>query len=507
MAVRVQAVLGVELQSDEIRVVEVRYQAGVPSVTGSGRAPIPDDARGDATAIGKILDGVVESLRGDAVSEAVFGLPYESVVFRTLVIPPAPDEELPVIVAGEVEHYGLLKSRGASHAYFKLSAPGGVDTSVGVFGAEDDATGFVRSVAAKAGLNVLAVESATYAMCRTACLAARDEATIAAVMIAKTGSEIALLHSEGPLGYRRLDTGAQLLLSKAGAEDGGPLQLQAAASLAIEIRRTLEYFQRQHPRLNTVDRLHLVVDDQSLEALAEYLQDQLAIPVELVRVTVDQTGLPISGGSSGDGHYPNAALGLALWADDEVQALLPPLDLFRRQRSSAIQSESRRNLLISGAVSLAALVLALVGFEAYSSRIQELDTETARAEARAAALSQETNAILVARAKRDAQAKLFRMEGVPLAALMDEIASSVTQGVGLASVTVGNDQRVAVLADATAESPMLATVQRMQLDPLLKNPTIAMYQKNVQKNGITFQVSAQTYPLSNVKSSTTGAAR
>jgi hypothetical protein len=82
---------------------------------------------------------------------------------------------------------------------------------------------------------------------------------------------------------------------------------------------------------------------------------------------------------------------------------------------------------------------------------------------------------------------------------MDEISQSITPGVGLASVTVGTDQRIAVVADATAEAPMLQTVQRMQLQPLLKGPTIAMFQKNTQKNGITFQVSAQTVSVAQVR--------
>src|SRR5579862_63681 len=122
-----RGLVGIELCHDEVRAVYVRRHGGRSEVASASYVRMPEGGLQAgvvqqpsivAIAVKRLLD---EMKVPNSVG-VVIGVPSEGITVRTLSVPPAPDEELATIVAGEVEHYRILRTKG-THAFVPLTPP------------------------------------------------------------------------------------------------------------------------------------------------------------------------------------------------------------------------------------------------------------------------------------------------------------------------------------------------------------------------------------------------
>src|SRR4051794_11438340 len=114
MARKQRSLLGIELHEDEIRVVEMRQGFGSPSLGATGVCPMPHGAVRDGVivrsdAVAAALQRLIEQLN-IGTSDAVIGVPASGVNVRALTLPPSPDNELAMLVDGDVRHFQVLRS-------------------------------------------------------------------------------------------------------------------------------------------------------------------------------------------------------------------------------------------------------------------------------------------------------------------------------------------------------------------------------------------------------------
>ena len=527
-----QPLLGIELLENEARVVLTRVKDGIPAVIRAARCPLPLGAftKGCIQApslVAIALRGLLAEIGAKDVTEAIFSVAFERVVFRAFTIPAVPDAEVPVIVAGEVDHYRFLDSPRSAYDFVYLTPPDAeterTGRTVAVFGVDGEVTTGLRDVAGLLGLNIRALEPASYAMYRAAMFQPDLSGAVFALMISAHGSEIAFVYNGILVAYRRIDTGSySAQLAGTNLEEGSaPIGFdtfqptasdryapdksldESAKHLAVEVRRILDYLEREHPEFAVAERLEVIVDDPSLEPLSTLLGDRLSVNVILVRPLTSGRGRGEAGLdlSEREGSYYSTAYGLAMRYAPIPAARVQPIDLYAQERSASVHQVTQKNFAGSVVVSAAAVVLALMGYFLYGGQIATVNAATRRADDRSTSIRNATNAVLAQRAQHAGQYRALRREGVPLATVMDNVVTGLEPGVGLSDLTINPDLKVVATADAVSETAMLRTVQNLQHSPVLTGVSITSFQQAANAEGITFHLAAQTISMDRVRPS------
>jgi len=488
--------------------MEVRYRNNVPSVVAVRYEPMPEGAIEwgkivNPMSISTVLRRVVDGMGTSKTATAVIGIPASSCLLRNLMIPPVPAAELASVVAGEVEHYGIVRTQGGVHTFLPLNPPksGAVAEAipVAVLAVEEDVTHILREIAERAGIEVEALEPTLYAMFRAA-MAASNTNSLLAIMIGTTCGDMAVMSEGNLIAYRRIETGAQSLIQMSNIIGSSPtLDRGAVEGLATETRRTMEYLRREYPSLPEISTLRVVVDNPALAPLAEQLSQRLGLTVEPVRPYLGPAADPIAVNSTQgpDGMRFAAVSGLGLHGAQKSLTKIPALDLYSAERSVSRLQTSKRNLAGSIAASLVAICLGTVGSFVYNGQINAVNKEIKLSEDRLANIKSEISLVQQQRALKDQQYKILRKNGVPIGPLSDALVGSLASGVGLRSFGITTDLSVAITGEATDEANMIKTVQALQKSPVLKGVMIQSFTR--LGGGIEFQVSAKTVSTAQIK--------
>jgi Tfp pilus assembly PilM family ATPase len=466
----------------------------------------------DPAAIALSLRRLVDSVPGLGTPATVVGVPG-GITLRNISVPPVPDAELPMVVEAEVEHQGMIRHRGSAYSFLKLWSP--VDherahESVVVMAVDDDVTSRLRSAIERANLEVEAFEPSQYGMYRAVRLAAGANSTFCALLMGTANAELAFVNQGKLLAYRRVETGSLALMREANtgtvaapaagstptsttADEGVSLSVTALDTLGTDCYRALDYFTREYPDLAAVDRMYLAIDRPELRQLEMEMTHRLGIPVEQVKLENFEGGANVV-----DGSKYIAAYGLAMRDIAPIALQVPRLDLFSKERTATQQIRTRRNFAGSIIISATAILLGLAFYFLYGSQIADLQEATKQQKQQAAEVRSETDKTVKERARRTAQYLALRKEGVPVTALLDYIAGALQPGVGISSVSISDDLKVTIQGDAVDEPAMIGTVQFLQQCPLLPGLIIDSFSRVKDKEGITFQLSSTTVPLSRV---------
>ncbi len=500
--------LGIEIHDHEVRVMEVRYRNNVPSVVAVRYEPMPEGAIEwgkiiNPMAISTVLRRVVDGMGTSKTATAVIGIPASSCLLRNLMVPPVPPAELASVVAGEVEHYGIVRTQGGVHTFLPLNPPktGAVAeaTPVAVLAVEEDVTHVLREIAERAGIEVEALEPTLYAMFRAA-MAASNTNTLLAIMIGSTCGDMAVMSEGNLIAYRRIETGARSLIQNSNIVGSSPMiDRGAIEGLATETRRTMEYLRREYPSLPEIGTLRVVVDDPSLASLADHLSQRLGLTVEPVRPYLGPAADPIAvNGTQGpEGMRFAAVSGLGLHGAHKTLTKIPALDLYSAERSVARLQTSKRNLAGSIAASLVAICLGTVGSFVYNGQITAVEKEIRLSEERLAKIKSEISLVQQQRALKEEQYKILRKNGVPIGPLADALVSSLAPGVGLRSFAITPELNVSITGEAADEARMIKTVQTLQKSPVLQGVMIQSFTR--LGGGVEFQVTAKTVSTARIK--------
>lgn len=485
---------------------------------------------------------LLNSMGITATARAVVGVLGDGTILRTMSVPPVPEHELPTIIAGEVNHYGLVHTAGGAYSFLRLqphTRPATADQKsaleledkretwldpdsegqnpsvVTVFAVEEDVLYSIRDTIEQANLTVEAVEPAQYAMFRSVMFTAGPGATLFAMMISPANTDVAFVNKGIIVGYRRIDIGSRLLTLEYGTttdspgapvptsmdssnpyaqgpgqqsrpgEGVGGLNRLAIESLSLEVQRTLNYYQREFPSAPIEDNVYLAVDDVRCEGIARELTLSLGVSVEAMRPSASAQEPHEQGGGSGGAlsSIYAASFGLAM----QGQAMLgrvPRIDLFSKQRAGVQQADTRRNLSGSIFVSALAILGAGASYFLYHKQIVALEAEITQTQARTAQIKGQIDAEISKRRRLDDQYKALRSEGVPITEIIDSIASCIKPGTGLDSVVIAPDLTVTIDGQSINDQLMIDTIEALQKSPVLYDMRIIRFGELSPEQGI-----------------------
>jgi len=547
MSKKPTSIIGIELHDSEIRIVEVSNKTGQPTINKMGRIPMP---------VGNLSYGlvhhdqpIIEAVKGLIASmnitatHAVVGLPDECVPVRTFAVPPVHNDELNIIVAGEVDDNHLLRNEGGAFGFVKMSNQSQPDETHGwdqgaevwidshvsknrpdmvtVFAAERDLIKGYQSIIEGAGLSITRMEPAHYASYRALLHSEGKSSKFFGIITGTANTDIAVV-SEGQLiAFRRIEIGSQMLFGNSvGTEQYAHLKSlnpndtdssaparssrfdrTALEAFSTEIHRTIYYFQREYPALSDCEKIIMAIDDVRIDGIWEEIGSRLGMNVELARPF--GTAIDRSPGAMASANrfetVGSTAFGLALDGQSLEQA--PSIDLFRFERLAAKDDSSKRNLRFSIVASVVAVFLGIGTCMAYRSNIYLMEREI---QSFKNTTSMAKSAIDQKVKGRHDQADLYRSlrkNAIPAVEVLDGIAGSIAGGTGLQSVAVGVDQSVVIDGLAVDESSMLATIKGLQDSPLIHDLRINYFHQADQGKGsaISFELKGKTVTADHLK--------
>ncbi len=493
--------LGIELNEREIRLVVAHLRGGKATVTQTLAAPLPHGAmlngvvlEPDTLAVA--LRRAVDAL-GGAPAAAAVGVSSEQSHFRTVTVPPCPDAELPALVASEIAHQGALNS-GDPYGFFPVhptSSEPEVMQTLTVVGADASVAIALVEALESTGLTVSALEPTPLAMLRTATSGLSSGAASFALVIGRSSTEAAYFVGGALAAFRRLDVGADHLVhayapayDDTESESWSGFDHDAADRLALEAQRTMDYVQRSD-RAAAIDHVRIVCEDPAIGPLAELLENRFGLPIEIVVP-------PAPEGQASDARF-TAAYGLAIRALGGGVAS-PTIDLFTAGRIEAQRVETKRYFVGALFVACLSVAVGLVGCLMYNGQIAAAQRRVASTRAQIEATKKATSDALDAEAAEAQRDKALRKEGVPMGALIDDVASSLDPNVGLKLVSVGDDLSVHLEGEAHDETALVRTAEALKASRVLRNVAVDRFDRDVKgadpkaAGGIKFEISGAT---------------
>jgi Tfp pilus assembly PilM family ATPase len=507
--------LGIELSPREIRIVQIRHKAGKAQVVNLGIAPMPEGAVAQGQLLnpvsaGMALKKLLDDLGVKPGVRAAVGLPSASSVFRRIAIPPAPDSELKSIVAGEVDHYQVLRL-GGSHGFIKLASPANAEeVGVVVLAAEEPTLAGIREMADTAEIIVHSLEPIQLGLFRSILSSEGPQGTAFGMAVSDSNIEISFAHKGQVWFYRRLDVTSATLKAYASVATAAPAELPEGEEeaqgrysvtpiddLAVEVRRSLEYIEREFKDLPQITHLLFASSDPGLEFLADRLSEKIGGRVEIVSCNGAQIGSDIADRFMGaEGMRYTGAFGLAM--RDQFPTNLV-MDLYASERTMVEHKESKKHIVISAVAATAALLIGSFGLVMYNNQIASVNDQRDAAQTRAKTMLAQADDARKERANRVEQYRLLRKEGVPLAPVMDFINASLAPGVGLKTFSIEPTLAVSLEGETRDEASLIATTQNLQRSPLLTGVNVQSFARDVNKGGLTFMLSSSTVSLDQVQ--------
>ncbi len=536
------SILGIEFHESEIRVIQLRSRQSQPDLEKMGRIAMPIGSMQNGyiiapEVVSEALKSLLESMDVKC-TRAVIGLAGECTNVRTIDVPPVCDEELAVIVSGEVVDLNMTHGDQGAHAYIRMSKQSQLEIGDGwrdqtevwmgtsshkakpelvtVFATQHAAILCIRQVVEGAGLTVEAIEPTHYAMYRSMLKTAGSLTTFFGLMVGPANTDIAVVHQGELVAYRRIDIGSRVITSDIVPSNDfaylGPsveeyanepseaksvpsnLNRLSLEAFTTEIHRTLYYYQREYPSLSDCERVLIAVDDGRLETLADELASRLGLTVEPIRPLSGSLDRPVAGTSFTNRFdiVCSTAFGLAMHG--QSLSRVPRIDLYSVERVAEEKVVSIRNFRGSILTSALAVAVGVAGCALYQNQIAQLDREALMTNTQASQVRKAINTVVEDRHRQADQYKAFRKTGIPVTEILDSIAGSVGPGTGLSSVAVSPNQQVVIDGESASESSMLVTIKTLQECPLLTDLHINWFRQVAPEKGtgISFELHGKT---------------
>jgi|GEM_PF-4450106 len=491
--------LGIELNDRDIRVALVDIEGDTPSVRATRTALLPDGAiEGgvihDPAIVAQTIQQLVRPLRVGPTTRTVVGIPSTLLTTRLLSIPPCEDREVAALVEGEMEHLGILTEEGPLEVITyprREGAPANAMRSATVFMADHRIVREVKAAVEAAGLRVAGIETSQVGKLRTATLALPRSAATLFIVVGPHLTGLNYFNGADPVANRRVEVGSATLFREQAADaDGNPAPLRIDHAtldrLAIESLQLMEFVQRDFA--DEIESVRIYAVEPEVEMLAPMLERRFGIPTVF---SPSPTGLD-------DPRYA-VAYGLAV-RDFVGPYKVPKIDLSAKLRKQSDAQETRQNLIGSMLASGLALAVGLVAFVCYGRLNAALDAHGRRTAAQLKELRSQTDTISAARTDQDRLYHALRHEGLPLVAIMDDVARGVDPGVRLKSVGVGKDLHVKVQGEAQNEAALSRIAQRLQASPVLADIGLVQLDRSRVPDSapITFEIDATTVPADRI---------
>jgi type IV pilus assembly protein PilM len=524
-------ILGVDLRSDEIRVVEIRGGWAQPYIVRADAVATPAGSMEhgqviNPQAISDALRHLVQRL-GTTTRDVAMGLSARAVTARTMEIPNVPDAEIPAILEGEMAHYHLQREGESSFGYTRIDS-GALATanrmSVLLMSAASTVASGYREVCTRAGLRLVALEPRLVSQFR-ASFHGFGDGSVACLTVDATRSDIIVANDGIIRIYRRVDIGADDLIpgrkkaldaepvrppdnpSRPGVsawptdfsvrnpgvgelafdvpdadEDfaavppGGqvPAHIQSLTALLLEMQRSLDYFRRSFPNLDPVTKVVLAGSDPALEPVATSLSHDLGIEVELASPPPADPVSPLAVTGAIDARFL-AAAGLAMRQLPGIPEAVPQIDLSTKDRAVSTDRAERNKLGLSLAASIVILAIGIGIAFAFGNRANLIEHELGHEHEHLASLQRTVQQQGVELQAQITRLDVLKPRGIPLARIMDAVTNAIPPDARLTSIALDPNGHVQVVGEASNESAMIATVRGLRASTFIENPLLESF--------------------------------
>ncbi len=417
-----RSILGIEINTTEIRVVEMDGAWPDPRILRADVVPTPlDSMNGEEICrpdlVGRAL-GTLLSRMGARTRNAVMSIPSGAVATRVLDIPNIPEAELLAVVQGEITHQNILPNPQGEFDYMRLDT-GDLRAQARprllLMASEERILSGYRQTAAQAGIHLLGLEPGLVAMYRAASTLSYSRPPCLCLMVGTSVSEVAIM-DQGPIRvYRRIDLGSRQIMSELDALpklnttsdpevataqaarfnlDGSPAEEEkdvwtasrtpsdtsdnmAVNSLTIELQRSLEFYRREYPNAPAVNSIVIVTSFAELEPLAVWLSQKLYIAATVATVPASAaTDLALRSRLD----EPTAlrflrASGLAMQALGNLPLGLPQFNLMGNKKENRAHGAIGARMTFALAFSILVLLLGSINMFRVGQKANHLDHE------------------------------------------------------------------------------------------------------------------------------------
>lgn len=477
-------------------------------------------------ALADALRQVVSLLR-PGTRQAVIGFPADSVIVRTLPLPPVPESELRPILQGELAHYQILSEGDENFDFLLLSPPSrsGDSALQGlVMALKGDVARSYTNAAAQAGLKLVALEPSPAALCRSACAYLRSLENAICLSIGYGDVELAVFDQGETRFYRRLDIRSEDLIRKVSASQEIRMTSSAMSesslslsdlskieapengmdsfdepetggleTLILEIKRSMEYYEREFAPIGEEFRLLISSNVPELSNLADRLR---AIGVSQAEMTPMSVGIGVVSqwGEAG----PEAlrflcAYGLGLHCAEGLPVQVPRFNLLEIRKQAMLQKALPSALAFSLSSS-AALALLLVGGAIFLGvRTNSENVTLKRVANHVKGLEKIKKQKVDIIQEQISLLQTLPAMGQPAASMMDEVSRALAPHTGLVEVDI-DQTGVKVVGESETEKEVIATLEGMKQLPGFISTSLDSFDSSAGETGkpslIRFQISA-----------------
>ncbi len=499
---------GIEIHDDELRVVQVRQKGALQLPTAAFFEPLPH---------GAVMNGVVQQPAIVAVAlqkavdraphantaQVVLGLSGSGTTARSLSLPPCTDEEFRSLLSSEVQFQRVLQAPGGGFGSVELSGVGEEFRQAAVIAVEQGILATYEDAIERSMLDILALEPIQFAVLRAFEESVDPKKPNLLLIVSPIATDLVFFIQGKPAFFRRIDIGSKSLAQDAEQLGTGFYpKLHALEHLCTEVRRSLDFLGRETEEVALIERVVLSLDHMALVPLHNFFEERLGLPVELLRPKCEQfqkKELRYELCDSPESMRYVAAFGLSLFLSDALATVTPRVDLSGKFGAPPTLKEHVQALSIPIAVTAAFLLVgAFIGTQ-YSNRTSLIEGQAADTTKMAGQVRAEADLVMGEQARLLRQFDLLRREGIPLPRIIDDLTSNLSEGVGLVSVAV-SDQQVTIDGEATNEAAMLRTLDNLRSSSVLNGLAVSSFGRDAATDqGIRFQLSGTTVTMGDIR--------
>ncbi|MCS6776537.1 MAG: pilus assembly protein PilM [Chloroherpetonaceae bacterium] len=463
--------------------------------------------------VADIIRGL-HSRSGYRARTAVVGMGVQGVVTRILAIPRVPDSELRFVLEGELAHYQILRTGTGVFDYFRLDTAAGEDNlpSVLLMAAEERVAITYRLAVERAGLQVLALEPSTIGLFRVAYPMLEAQPAALCLAITPQRSELSILdHGQIRL-YRRLETGSNDFIRgrrSAPVYTAGPVNLaadppvedpagyvrvrtplnpdddtaeleekdipgssgsgsgplpplggavqgeiipQIALSLANEVQRSLDYYQREFPNAPAVSRIVVATNDPEAGPITEWLAQTLRMEARLVEMPVDPglSGEVATQLSPPHGLKYLGAVGLAMQAVTADWRHVPRFNLSPGVQATVAPVE-RDRLTVVLIASLCVLAGGLFSGYLFNRQAQTTNAQVEALRTTLGVTRQNYRELEKRILDEQTLGWIVKSDNLPVPSILDLVTQRMPEGVGLTAMHIQRNGHIVIEGNARSE--------------------------------------------------------
>jgi Tfp pilus assembly PilM family ATPase len=506
VALKSRSLLGIELHEHEIRVVELRFRGNDTSIA-TLTTYIPEEGYlgewgvTDPQALGAQLKSALHQA-GVNTSEAAFGLPAWACLVRPMALPPVVEKEMHFIVQGEVEHMQLFREPGASFDIVRLSDSKLLESSgrnILFAGCEMRILESIRNLAKAAGLKLAAVEPTHSALYRLAYSQVTGSPNLF-VTLSETHAQIYLLDKGELALHRTFDLGGSIFDVEE-PEDGSLkpyFDIDAASTLAVELRRSIDFIARELPESPRTETIHLACTHADAAVLSHWLESALQVSVQVADIRKTNPGTrPMKGAAENDSNRYVGAYGLALRDPALLPKNVPVIDLFANEHVRiGVQEDGRRKFRLAMAASIVLLACGGITAALGTVRAREAADDLVKSEGKLAQTKEMERVKSEEAAHREERLRLLSADGVPVRSVITSIVRAIPNDVGLVEVKM-SPTNADVAGETLSEASIIRMSDTLRNDPRFAAVSLTWFERvnaAVAGSGMRFRMNMITIP-------------